>query len=375
MNRSLNRSLHRTTPPFRADHVGSLLRPAALTQARAQHKQGSLNDSQLREIEDREIAAIVRRQEDLGLEAITDGEFRRSFWHLDFYWGLTGCERTLPKTGYQFHGIQTRAEGVGVTGKVDFPADHPMLAHFKFLKSHARATPKMTIPAPSVLHFRTRREGISSDAYPELDVFFDDMGKAYRKAVKAFYDAGCRYLQIDDTAWASLCSAEETGKMRAQGEDPVRLAEAYARCVNVALADKPGDLAVTMHVCRGNYRSHWFVQGGYEPVAERLFGDVAVDGYFLEYDSERAGGFEPLRFLPKGKLAVLGLITSKSGALESKDDIKRRIEEAGKFADPDQFCLSPQCGFGSTEEGNILTEAEQWAKLQLTIDVAKDVWG
>jgi 5-methyltetrahydropteroyltriglutamate--homocysteine methyltransferase len=371
--------MNRTVPPFRADHVGSLLRPDALKQARARRQAGEIDSDQLREVEDREIAAIVKRQEDVGLQSITDGEFRRSWWHLDFYWGLQGCERTAPQTGYQFAGMQTRAEGVRVAGKVDFPADHPMLAHFRFLndqvKDHAGRTAKMTIPAPSVLHYRTRREGISTDAYPDLDDFFDDMGQTYRKAVTAFYDAGCRYLQIDDTSWGWLCSAEEMSKVRAQGEDPANLADAYARSVNVALADKPRDLVVTMHVCRGNYRSHWFVQGGYEPVADRLFGDVEVDGFFLEYDSERAGGFEPLRFLPKGKLAVLGLITSKSGALEKRDDIKRRIDEAGKFADVDQFCLSPQCGFGSTEEGNTLSEEQQWAKLKLTVDIAKEVWG
>jgi 5-methyltetrahydropteroyltriglutamate--homocysteine methyltransferase len=251
-----------------------------------------------------------------------------------------------------------------------------MLEHFKFLKNHTRLVPKMTIPSPSVLHYRGGRAAISKDIYPDLDLFFEDLGKAYRKAVRAFYNAGCRYLQFDDTIWAYLCSADQQAKARARGEDVDKLKEIYARTINYALQEKPADMTITTHVCRGNFRSTWISEGGYEPVAEVLFGQVNYDGYFLEYDTERAGGFEPLRFLPKGKkIVVLGLVTSKSGTLEKKDDVKRRIEEATKYADLDQFCLSPQCGFASTEEGNILAEDEQWAKLRMIVEIAEEVWG
>jgi 5-methyltetrahydropteroyltriglutamate--homocysteine methyltransferase len=263
-----------------------------------------------------------------------------------------------------------------VTGKVDFPADHPMLDHFKFLKARTKAVPKMTIPSPSVLHYRGGRAAISKQAYPDLALFFDDLAKAYRKAVRAFYDAGCRYLQLDDTIWAYLCSEDQRQKARARGEDLEKLPAIYARTINAAIADRPPDMTVTTHVCRGNFRSTWISEGGYEPVAEILLGGLGYDGYFLEYDTARAGGFEPLRFLPKGKkIVVLGLVTSKSGTLEEKDDIKRRIEEATKYASLDQFCLSPQCGFASTEEGNILAEEEEWAKLRMIVELADEVWG
>ncbi len=287
-----------------------------------------------------------------------------------------GVERVTAAQGIQFHGVQTKAEALKVTGKIDFPAHHPMLEHFKFLKAHTQVTPKMTIPAPSVMHFRGGRAAISAEAYPDLDAYFDDLAKAYRKAIKAFYDAGCRYLQLDDTVWSYLCSEEELRKARQRGEDTDKLPETYARVINDALAERPADMVITTHVCRGNFRSTWIAEGGYEPVAERLLAQVDYDGYFLEYDTDRAGGFEPLRFLPKGdKMVVLGLITSKSGALEKKDDVKRRVEEATKYASLDQLCLSPQCGFASTEEGNVLSEDEQWAKLRLCVEIAEEVWG
>jgi len=368
--------MKRSKPPFRADIVGSILRTTPLKEARAKLEKGEIAPTQLKQVEDREIEKIIRKQEEVGLQLATDGEFRRAWWHFDFLKLLKGIELYDTKQGIQFSGVQTKAENVRVIGKLDFPSDHPMLEHFKFLKTHTRLVPKMTIPSPSVLHYRGGRAAISKDIYPDLDVFFDDLGKTYRKAVLAFYDAGCRYLQFDDTVWAYLCSADQQAKARARGEDVDNLQEIYARTINYALEAKPADMTITTHVCRGNFRSTWISEGGYEPVAETLLSKVNYDGYFLEYDTERAGGFEPLRFLPKGnKVVVLGLVTSKSGTLENKDDVKRRIEEAAKYAALGQFCLSPQCGFASTEEGNILAEDEQWAKLRMIVELADEVWG
>jgi 5-methyltetrahydropteroyltriglutamate--homocysteine methyltransferase len=367
--------MNRTTPPFRADHVGSLLRPAALKEARARHERGEITAAQLQEVENREIEKAVRKQEEVGLRLATDGEFRRSWWQFDFYKGLDGVELYSTGQGIAFAGVATKAESVRVVGKVGF-SGHPHLEHFRFLKDHTRGTPKMTIPAPSTLHFRQGRQSISKAVYPDLDGYFHDVAQAYRKAIRAFYDAGCRYLQLDDTAWAMICDPKERAASRARGDDADRLPEHYARVTNEALAGRPADMVVTMHSCRGNFRSTFIAQGGYEPVAERLLGEVEIDGYFLEYDSARAGGFEPLRFVPKGKKqVVLGLVTSKSGTLENRDDIKRRIEEATKYVALDQLCLSPQCGFASTEEGNILAEDEQWAKLAMIVELAEEVWG
>jgi methionine synthase II (cobalamin-independent) len=368
--------MKRTKPPFRADMVGSLLRTASLKEARAKRESKEIDADRLRAVEDEEIRKIIKRQEDIGLQSVTDGEFRRAWWHFDFFELLDGVELYQTSQGIQFHGVQTKAQGVRVTGKVDFPADHPMLAHFKFLKANTRAMPKMTIPSPAVLHFRGGRQSISRQIYPDLDGFFDDLGQAYRKAVRAFYDAGCRYLQFDDTAWAYLCSPAEREKARERGDEPEKLPAAYARTINQAIADKPKDMAITTHVCRGNFRSTWISEGGYEPIAETMLAGTNYDGYFLEYDTERAGGFEPLRFLPKGdKVVVLGLVTSKTGTLESKDEVKRRIDEATKFVDLRQLSLSPQCGFASTEEGNILAEDEQWAKLSMIVETSREVWG
>jgi 5-methyltetrahydropteroyltriglutamate--homocysteine methyltransferase len=365
----------RSKPPFRADQVGSLLRNPTLKEARAKRQRGEITADQLRVVEDRQIEEIIRRQEEVGLKAVTDGEYRRSWWHFDFFKGLDGVESFTPSQGIQFHGGQTRAEAVRIAGRVGF-SGHPMLDHFRFLQAHTRAVPKMTIPSPSVLHFRSGRQGISPAIYPELDPFFDDLGQAYRKAVRAFADAGCRYLQLDDTVWGYLCSEEQRQGARQRGDDPGRLPFLYARTINTAIEARPPDMVITTHVCRGNFRSTWIAEGGYEPVAEVLLGALNVDGYFLEYDTDRAGGFEPLRFLAKGrKQVVLGIVTSKSGTLENKDAIKRRIDEATKFVDLDQLGLSPQCGFASTEEGNVLTEDEQWAKLRMIVEVARDVWG
>jgi 5-methyltetrahydropteroyltriglutamate--homocysteine methyltransferase len=368
--------MQREKPPFRADEVGSLLRSAPIKDARAKRDQGAITAEQLREVEDREIEKIIKKQEELGLKLATDGEFRRSWWHFDFFWGLGGCEKLVLDHGIKFHGVETKPEAVRIVGKLDFPSSHPMLDHFRFMKAHARVTPKMCIPAPSVLHFRLPKDGIPKSVYPDMDGFFHDLGRTYNKAVKAFYDAGCRYLQFDDTIWAYLCSPGEMAAARERMPWVDELPKIYQGVINAALADKPADMTITTHVCRGNFRSTWVSEGGYEPVAERLLGDVNYDGYFLEYDSERAGGFEPLRFLPKGKKAVvLGLITSKSGTLESKDDIKRRIEEATHYVALEQCCLSPQCGFASTEEGNILAEEQQWAKLRMIVELAGEVWG
>ncbi|HVK89941.1 MAG TPA: 5-methyltetrahydropteroyltriglutamate--homocysteine S-methyltransferase, partial [Mycoplana sp.] len=287
---------------------------------------------------------------------------------------LDGVEIYEAEQGIQFRGVQTKAQGLRIVGKIGF-SDHPMLEHFKFLKAHTKVTPKMTIPAPPVLHFRLAKDGIRKDVYPDLDGFFHDLGQAYKQAVKGFYDAGCRYLQFDDTVWAYLCSQEELRKARERMSNVDQLQGIYARVINAALEGKPADMTITTHVCRGNFRSTWISEGGYEPVAETLLGKVNYDGYFLEYDSDRAGGFEPLRFLPKGnKAVVLGLVTSKSGTLEKEDDVKRRIDEAAKFAPLEQFCLSPQCGFASTEEGNVLAEEEQWAKLRMIKELADEVW-
>ncbi len=367
--------MQRQTPPFRADHVGSILRSAPLKEARARRASGEISAAELQAVEDREIERIIARQEEIGLKLATDGEYRRAWWHFDFLEHLIGVEGYTPDHGIQFHGVETKPRNVRVVGKIDFPSDHPMLAHFAFLKAHARVTPKMTIPSPSVLHFRGGRGAISRDVYPDLDVFFDDLAKAYRKAVRAFAAAGCRYLQLDDTVWAYLCSAEQREQARARGEEPDKLPAIYSQMINEAIEDRPADMAITTHVCRGNFRSTWISEGGYEPVAEILLGGTHYDGYFLEYDTERAGGFEPLRFLPKGrKQVVLGLVTSKTGTLEKKDDVKRRIEEATRYVDLDQLCLSPQCGFASTEEGNVLAEEEQWAKLKMIVELAGEVW-
>jgi 5-methyltetrahydropteroyltriglutamate--homocysteine methyltransferase len=367
--------MKRTKPPYRADHVGSFLRPAALKEARAKHEKGAISAADLKAVEDRAIEGVIKQQEAVGLALATDGEFRRSFWHFDFFGMLDGVEIYELDHGIQFQGVQTKPKSIRVTDKIGF-SNHPMLEHFKFLKAHTKVVPKMTIPSPTVMHFRLEPGAVAKSAYPNRDAIFDDLGSAYQKAVRAFYDAGCRYLQFDDTAWAYLCSKEELRKAKERGTNVDRLPENYARVINQALEGKPADMTITTHVCRGNFRSTWVAEGGYEPVAERLLGAVNFDGYFLEYDTDRAGGFEPMRFLPKGnKMVVLGLITSKSGTLEKKEDVKRRIEEAAKFAPLDQYCLSPQCGFASTEEGNVLAEEEQWAKLRMIVELSKEVWG
>lgn len=369
-------SLFRSLPPFRADVVGSYLRPEALKQARGQHHSEALTPGALRAAEDAAVRYTVQRQCDCGLQVVTDGEFRRAWWHFDFFEGLQGVEGYDEGEGIQFNGVQTKPRKVRVTGRVKF-GQHPMLQDFAFLNAldHG-ACVKMTIPSPSVLHFRGGRSMVSAEVYPDLRDFFDDLVQVYRDAIAAFYAAGCRYLQLDDTVWAYLCSPEQRQQARERGENPDALVQIYADVLNRALQGKPADLVVGLHVCRGNFRSTWISSGGYEPVAEILFGSVNVDAFFLEYDNDRSGDFKPLRFIKPGhQQVVLGLVTTKTGELEDKALIKARIQEAARYVPLEQICLSPQCGFSSTEEGNSISEAQQQAKLRLVVEVAREVWG
>jgi 5-methyltetrahydropteroyltriglutamate--homocysteine methyltransferase len=367
--------VNRDVPPFRADHVGSLLRPASLKEARARRERGDISTAELSATENEAIERIIARQAEAGLRSATDGEFRRAMWHFDFLEKLDGVESFRSDHGIAFKGgIETQAKGLRVVGKLGF-SGHPMLEHFRFLRDHTRSVPKMTIPSPSVLHFRGGRRAVDPKVYPDMDAFYTDLGQAYRGAVHAFAETGCRYLQLDEVNLAYLCDPEQRQLVRDRGDDPDSLPAIYADMINTAISGRPVDMIVTMHLCRGNFRSSWIAQGGYEPVAELLFNDIGVNGYFMEFDTERAGGFEPLRFVPKGKTVVLGIVTSKSGALESADDLKRRIEAAARYVDLDQLCLSPQCGFASTEEGNSLTEDQQWAKLERIVQVVEAVWG
>ncbi len=367
----------RTIPPFRADHVGSFLRPPELLAARERRKKGELTQAQLREVEDRAIRDVVARQESWGLQSVTDGEYRRTFFHIDFLEQLEGVE-VRGGIPLHFH---------GAAGEVDFapPVMHVtqklrhakaiQLADFQFLKSVTTRTPKVTIPSPTMLHFRGGRAAISREAYPELEAFYDDIAACYRDEIRSLGEAGLTYLQLDDTNLAYLCDAKMREGARARGDDPDELPRRYARLINAAIKDRPAGMRVCVHLCRGNFQSAWAAEGGYDPVAEVLFNELAVDGYFLEYDDARSGDFSPLRFLPKGKRVVLGLVTSKVPQLESKAELIRRIEEAAKFAPLDQLCLSPQCGFSSTVHGNALTPADEEKKMRLIVDTARDVWG
>ena len=367
--------MSRTLPPFRADHVGSILRSAPLKEARIKRQKGEIDAAALKAVEDAEIIKIIRKQEEVGLKGITDGEYRRAFWQIDFLEKLDGVESYEGERKVKFQGPQPRPVLLRVKEKLGKYTGHPMIEHFGFVKAHTKQTPKMSIPSPTSLHFRYGREAIPASIYPDMAEFYHDLGISYRKAIAAFADAGCRYLQIDEVNLAYLCDPALRDQVKARGEDPDALLTTYADLLNSAIADAPKDMVISMHLCRGNFRSTHVASGGYDPVAEVLFNQIGVHGYFMEYDTERAGGFEPLRFLPKGKTVVLGLVTSKTGTLESKDALKRRIDEAAKFAALDQLAISPQCGFASTEEGNVLAEDEMWAKLRLCVEVAGDVWG
>jgi len=367
--------MQRTKPPFRADHVGSLLRSQALKDARARVEKGELSAPQLRAVEDREIEKIIKKQEEIGLKSITDGEYRRAFWNYDFLGKLPGVEAYLGERKIRFQGKQPKPMMLRVIGRLGSFSGHPMIEHFKYVAAHTAQTPKITIPSPSSLHFRYGRSAVPEAIYPSMEDFYRDLGQAYRKAVRAFADAGCRYLQLDEVNFTYLCDPALRAQVAERGDDPSKMPHDYANMINAAIADAPADMTTAMHLCRGNFQSTFVASGGYEPVADILFNEIKVQAYFMEYDSDRAGGFEPLRFVPKGKLVVLGLVTSKSGTLESRDTLKRRIEQAAKYVDIDQLCLSPQCGFASTEEGNILAEDEQWAKLAMIVELADEVWG
>ncbi len=368
----------RTTPPFRADHVGSFLRPKVLLDAREQRQQGAITAAQLREVEDRAITEIVKFQEDVGLQSITDGEFRRTYFHIDFLDQLGGVKTDVPVTIVKPDGTQELAPPVmRVVDKVRHVKDIQR-ADFEYLKSQVSAgrTPKVTIPSPTMLHFRGGRAGISREAYPELEpAFYDDVARAYGDELKSLAAAGCTYVQMDDTNMAYLCDEKMREAARARGDDPNELPHRYAKFINKVVAQKPAGMTLAMHLCRGNFKSTHAAAGNYEPVAEALLKEMDLDAYFMEYDDERSGDFRPLRFLPKGKIVVLGLVTTKFGTLESKDELKRRIDEAAKHAPLDQLCLSPQCGFSSTVHGNDIAVEAQRAKLRLVVEVAQEVWG
>jgi 5-methyltetrahydropteroyltriglutamate--homocysteine methyltransferase len=367
----------RTEPPFRADHVGSFLRPPELLAARDRFKRGEIDRVELRAVEDSAITDIVRFQEDLGLQGITDGEFRRTYFHIDFLEQLEGVE-TKGGIAVSFHSAQGNVDFAPPVMRITAPVRHVkpiQLEDFKFLQSVTRRTPKVTIPSPTMLHFRGGREAISRDAYPDLDAFYVDVASAYRAEIAELGAAGCRYLQLDDTNLAYLCDAKMREGARARGDDPDELPRRYARLINAAIRNRPAGMKVCVHLCRGNFRSAWAAEGGYEPVAEVLFNELAVDGYFLEYDDARSGDFAPLRHVPKGKTVVLGLVSTKLDRVETKDDILRRIHEAAKVMPLEQMCLSPQCGFSSTVHGNEIHVEAQAAKLRLCVDIARDVWG
>ncbi len=368
----------RTTPPFRADHVGSLLRPQFLLDARDQRKRNEISADDLRKVEDQAIREVVKLQENIGLQVTTDGEFRRTYWHLDFLEQFSNVKVIPPSIKAKFHthegDIEFAPPGIRVEGKLARP--HPIFVeHFKFLKSVTKVTPKITIPAPSNMHFRGGRKAIDEKAYPDLGEFYADLGRVYSEEVKDLADAGCRYLQIDEVNFAYLCDPKLREQVQNIGSDPNSLPQTYAKLINDSLAGKPDDMAVAMHLCRGNFKSAWVAEGGYEPVADVLFNQVNVTGYFLEYDDERSGDFAPLRFVPAGKTVILGLVTTKLSKLETKDSLKRRIEAAAKYCPLDRLALSPQCGFSSTIEGNDITVGEEIEKLKLVVEVAKEVWG
>ena len=366
--------------PFRLDHVGSFLRPERLKEARAKFNDGEITAEELERVENEEIIALIEKEKELGLKSVTDGEFRRAFWHLDFLENLDGVELVeVDHFSVQFKDKDVKPKTLRIVGKVDFSENHPFVKHFKFLKEHAGDTPvKLTIPSPSMLHLITQvreKNYVPIERYKDNEaLFYDDVVAAYRKALQCFYDLGCRNIQLDDTSWGEFCALDKREAYEARGFDLEKIARDYVDVLNRVIEWKPEDLVVNMHICRGNFRSTWFSSGGYEPVAKTLFGHCRVDGFFFEYDSDRAGDFTPLRFI-KNQKVVLGLITSKSGDLEDKGEVIARIKEASQYVPLEQLCLSPQCGFSSTEEGNILTIEAQWDKLKLIDEIVHEVWG
>ena len=368
--------------PFRANHVGSLLRPPELIAARSKREKGEINAAQLREVEDRSIRDAVKMQEDVGIRGITDGEFRRTLWHADFLSQIEGVkvvEGLLPDSAKHFQNpdadVQRSPTQFVVTGKLGHPRAGIEVENFKFLASVTKQTAKQCIPSPSLVHFRTGRGGVDKTAYPDMEEFFSDLACVFREEIAQLAAVGCTYLEIDDVNFAYLCDPKMREGARKIGEDPDKLPALYAKLINECIKDRPANMSVCTHLCRGNFRSSWVAEGGYDPVAEVLFNELKVDGYFLEFDTPRAGNFAPLRYLPKGKKLILGLVTTKTGELEKPDDLKRRIDGASKLVPLDQLGISPQCGFSSTVLGNKLTIDDQIAKLKLVVQVARDVWG
>jgi 5-methyltetrahydropteroyltriglutamate--homocysteine methyltransferase len=370
----------RDKPPFRADHVGSLLRPPELLEARKGFAAGQVSAERLRAVEDEAIREVVRMQREVGLQSATDGEFRRASWHMDFIYAIDGISKAEDDLKVEFHNEEGTIEFTPAALRVDgrLAIGETIFGdHFEFLLGavDGAATPKLTIPSPSMVHYRGGAAAIDPSVYPDQEEFWRDLIAAYREQVRRVAALGCTYLQFDDTSLAYLNDPRQREMMSERGEDAEHLHESYIRHLNEVLADRPEGLTVTSHMCRGNFRSSWVAEGGYDFVAEALFGELGVDGFFLEYDDPRSGGFEPLRFVPPDKMVVLGLVTTKRGELESKDELKRRIEEASRFVDIDQLCLSPQCGFSSTVEGNLVTHEQQVAKLRLIVETAQEVWG
>jgi 5-methyltetrahydropteroyltriglutamate--homocysteine methyltransferase len=364
-------------PPFRADHVGSLLRPDSVAEARKKFYTDTptISAEELSAIEGAAIADVIQMQEDAGLQVATDGELRRYFWHYDFMGMLEGFDMETRGEGIQFEGVKLPPLYPTIKGKLDFPDNHPMLDHFRFVAAKAKVTPKISIPGPSCCHFRTAAEDILPEEYKDTDVLFADLAATYKKAVAKFYEAGCRYLQMDDIYFAYLCDPKQREEKKASGLDPDMLLKKYAWMMNEAIKDRPDDMVIGMHMCRGNFQSTYAASGGYDPAAEAIF-STGVDIFFMEYDSDRAGGLEPLRLLPKGKQRVMaGFVTTKTPGLESVDELKRKFDEASQYVDMDQLGLAPQCGFSSTEHGNKITMDDQRRKLDLVVKTAEEIWG
>ncbi|OAB34788.1 hypothetical protein PMSM_12725 [Paenibacillus macquariensis subsp. macquariensis] len=369
--------MKRNVAPFRADQVGSFLRPQILKDAKAQYQQGQISKAELRLIEDVEIAKLVEKQKEVGLTAVTDGEFRRTWWHLDFIEAIEGIRVFELEASGLFHGAMNKAKGYTVNSKLNFPADHPFLEDFKYLNSIVgEHVAKFTIPGPNMIFYSgvvNSQAYLDNPSYASLDEVAQDIVKVYKDAIQAFYDAGCRYLQLDDTSWGALFSDEFREKITAKGFNPDELMKKFANITIDALENKPENMVITIHICRENFKSSWLYQGGYEPIAEELFSRVNVDAFFLEFDNDRSGDFKPLRFI-KDQHVVLGLITSKTGELEDKAEIKQRVADATQYVNLNQLCLSPQCGFSSTEEGNTITDEDQWNKMRLVVELANEIW-